>query len=184
MTQRFDPTRSIRYDLERGQLRDEEGTLRLNIPAALLLRLCESAGEAATRDFLSALGTDIGRRIQAALGQDLSAAPIESWAEHLGGQLALLGMGELLIERWGKALVLRVRGAPEELKGLIGVLLEAVLQRALGRELRLPGFSEGADAAFLVVSPSTSEEVYRLAGTGASLLRVIEVLHEKTRGAA
>src|SRR5690606_9525430 len=104
-------------------LRDEEGTLRLNIPAALLLRLCESAGEAATRDFLSALGTDIGRRIQAALGQDLSAAPIESWAEHLGGQLALLGLGELLIERWGKALVLRVRGAPEELKGLIGVLL-------------------------------------------------------------
>ena len=94
MTQRFDPTRSIRYDLERGQLRDEEGTLRLNIPAALLLRLCESAGEAATRDFLSALGTDIGRRIQAALGQDLSAAPIESWAEHLGGQLALLGLGE------------------------------------------------------------------------------------------
>lgn len=184
MTQRFDPTRSIRYDLGRGQLRDEEGTLRLNVPASLVLRLCDSAGETATRDFLSALGTDVGRRVQKGLGNELLAAPVEAWAEHLGGQLALLGMGELLVERWGRALVLRVRGAPEELKGLVGVVLEAVLQRALGREVRLPGFSEGADAAFLVVSPGTAEEVYRLAAEGASLLRVVETLHEKTKGAA
>lgn len=184
MTQRFDPTRSIRYDLGRGQLRDEEGTPRLNIPAALLLRLCDSAGDDATRDFLSALGTDVGRRVQKGLADELMTAPVEAWAEHLGGQLALLGMGELLVERWGRALVLRVRGAPEELKGLIGVVLEAGLQRALGREVRLPGFSEGSDAAFLVVSPGTANEVYRLASEGASLLRVVEMLHEKTRGAA
>jgi hypothetical protein len=177
MIPRFDPTRAIVYDLGRGQLRDDEGNARLNLPASLVMRLCESAGEEATQDFAAALGADMGRRVRERMGSSGEAASIESWTEHLGGQLALLGFGDLVVERWGKALVLRVAGVPAEMQGLVGVLLEGALHRALGRDLRLPGFSEGDSAAYLVVSPSTAEKVYEWAASGRGLIGAIEALH-------
>ena len=37
---------------------------------------------------------------------------MEDVLDHLGGELALLGLGSLGLERWGRALVLTVEGAP------------------------------------------------------------------------
>jgi hypothetical protein len=177
MIVRFDPTRAIVFDLARGRMRDEEGESRLNVPATALVRLLDGAGEQATRGFAAELGVEIGRRVQARLKNDLRSAPIEAWADHLGGQIALLGLGDLSVERWARALVFRVRGIPKDMEGIVGVLLEAALHRALGHEVRLPGFADGPDAAYLAVSPETAERVYQLAQSGSGLAQTVEALH-------
>src|SRR6187431_3768829 len=122
MTPRFDPTRAVIFDLARGQLRDDEGAARLNLPASLVLRLCEAAGAGGAGDFARGLGAELGRRVSDRLGA--GSGSVEAWAEHLGGQLALLGLGSLRLERWGRALVLRVTGVPGEFVPLLGGVLE------------------------------------------------------------
>lgn len=177
MTPRFDPSRALICDLMRGQLKDDEGNLRVNLPISLLTRLFEGAGDEVTQDFAAALGADLGRRVQGALGAQSGTLALESWVEHLGGQLALLGFGELSAERWGKALVLRVKGVPAELQGLVGVVLEGALQRALGRDIRLPGFAQEDGASYLVLSPSSAERVHGWASSGVGFAGTLERLH-------
>jgi hypothetical protein len=177
MIARFDPTRAIVFDFARGRMRDDEGETRLNLPASAIVRLLASAGDEGGRAFAAELGLEIGRRVLGRLKTELSEAPVETWADHLGGQLALIGLGDLSVERWGRALVFRVRGIPRDLEGLVGVLLEAAIHRVLGREVRLPGFPDGSDAAFLAVSPVTAERVYQLAAGGAGLAQTVESLH-------
>jgi hypothetical protein len=179
MISRFDPTRAVVFDFARGRLRDDEGETRLNLPASALVRLFEAAGEQATRAFAAEIGVEIGRRVLGRFKQEAEDAPVEAWADHLGGQVALLGLGDLSVERWGRALVFRVRGVPRDLEGVVGVLFEAALHRAFGWEVRLPGFPQGQDAAFLAVSPATAERIYQLAAGGAGLAEAIEALHSE-----
>jgi len=177
MIPRFDPTRAVVFDFARGRMRDEEGEARVNLPASALVRLFDSAGEPATRAFAAEIGVELGRRMLGRFRDDAKVAPLETWADHLGGQVALLGLGDLSVERWGRALVFRVRGVPRDLEGVVGVLLEAALHRVFGHEVRLPGFAQGQDAAFLAVSPATAERVYQLAAAGGGLTQAIEALH-------
>ena len=178
MTPEFDPSRAIIFDFARGQMRDDEGSARLNLPAAALVRLCEQAGPEARKDFAQSLGSEMGRRIVAQLGQRASEASLEVWAAHLGGQLALLGLGDLSIEQWGRALVLSVEGAPAGTTEMVGQLLAASLQRALGRDAEVVAFALDERTAYLVVSADTARKVAELVGTGAGLGQVVESLHE------
>jgi hypothetical protein len=177
-TPRFDPSRSIVVDLAHGQLMDDEGTARLNLPAHHLVRLCEQAGEAAARDFSMALGTDLGRRIVDRLGDLKERASVEDWVEHLGGQLALVGLGDLTSEQWGKALVLRVKGSPKGLTQIISNVLTGALSRALGRAVAMVPFERNDDAAFLVLSPASARKIQQLAHDGVALGQAIDQLHE------
>jgi|GEM_PF-495735 len=181
MTPRFDPTRAIVYDLARGQLKDEEGASRLNLPMHLVARLCEQAGEAAASDFAQGLGGEIGRRVADRLGEETGGASVEAWTEHLGGQLALVGLGDVAVERWGRALVLRVSAAPEGASALLDKVLSAALQRALGRDVAAVLFPTDGVASFLVLSPDAADKARSLAKSGSSLAQVVEELH---RGAA
>ena len=178
MTPRFDPTRAIVYDLAQGQLRDDEGSSRLNLPVDLLARLLEQAGPQATSDFAASLGTELGRRVADRMGETAVGASVEAWAEHLGGQVALLGLGNLSVEQWGKALILRVAGAPQGMTGVLTLLLQSALQRALGRDVRLLHFDGKEGAGFLVVAPSTAQRAQSLVDGGASLGQVVEQLHQ------
>lgn len=181
MTPRFDPTRAIKFDLARGQMRDDEGNPRVNLPAHVVLRLCEQAGESAQKDFALGLGSDVGRRIVERLGQTLTDASVEAWAEHLGGQLALLGLGDLGIEQWGKALVFIVDGAPAGTSSLVGQLLGAAVTRASGRSVQLIAFEQESTISYLVVSAEAALRALDLMRSGAGLGQVVEQLH---RGAA
>ena len=116
MIPRFDPTRAVVFDLTQGQLRDDEGTGRVNVPVEALLRLCAAAGPEAQKDFARGLGSDAGRRVARRLGDNAANLGSEAWVEHLGGELALLGLGNLAFERWGRALVVTVSAAPAALK--------------------------------------------------------------------
>jgi hypothetical protein len=106
----------------------------LLVSADALISLLRSAGPAAETDFGKQLGTEIGRLVSERLGS-VDSASIEEIAEHLGGELALLGLGSLTVEQWGRALVLRFDHCPLAREGapLLARVIEGAVQRALSR---------------------------------------------------
>lgn len=178
MTTRFDPTRAVVFDLARGVLRDDEGHSRLNVPLSLLIRLLTAAGQEAARDFGHGLGAEIGRRVSERLGTERETAGPDVWVEHLGGHLALVGLGNLRAERWGKALVLRVADLPREAESLVGAILEGALLRALGRRAAAIPFAEDDGVAFLVTSEARGSLVADLRAAGRGLGGILDELHK------
>jgi hypothetical protein len=184
MIPRFDPTRAVVFDLAQGQLRDDEGSARLNVPVDSLLRLCEAAGPDAVRDFGQTLGSEVGRRVLRRLGEAAIGASTEAWVEHVGGDLALLGLGSLSVERWGKVLVLAVANSPAGADVLLASVLEGTLQRALGREASAVVLGRGNDTLRLaVLSRRAAERARQWQNEGASWVQLLERLHE-ARGEA
>jgi hypothetical protein len=82
------------------------------------------------------------------LGSDGASAGIEVWTEHLGGQLALIGLGDLYVEQWGRALVLRVKGAPQGTTSLLEGVLAGSLRRGLSRQVDVLAFDGDAETSF------------------------------------
>jgi hypothetical protein len=157
----FDPTHTLKFDLGRGRVSVDNSTLRLVLPADALQKLCESAGEEATRDFGRSLGTEMGRRVANRLPA-IQLASIEDVVEHLGGEMALMGLGSLSVERWGKALVFVVSDGPFGSAGeaFVSAILQGAMQRALSREVTALLLSrEGARARFLATSAQVSSKV-------------------------
>ena len=158
----FDPAHALKLDFDQGHI-----TLRgqgpcIVVPKGALLDLLQAAGDAAAQNFGQQLGTEIGRRIFERLGAAIDTCSLEAFVNQLGGELALLGLGALSVERWGQALVVIIDGAPA---GSIGSLLmcsvlAGALQRALSRDAAVIELARG-DAALrlLVVSQRTAAEV-------------------------
>ena len=136
MSPNFDPSYALEFDFGRGQIRMANAGERLIVPCDALLALCDGASEDAVRDFGRRLGTEAGRALQARLGET-GQASLETVVEHLGGELALMGLGSLGLERWGQALVLSFTHSPLGNAGdlLLGSVLEGALQRAFGRDV-------------------------------------------------
>ena len=102
--------------------------------------------------------------------------------EHLGGELALMGLGSLSIERWGRALVFVVSDGPFGAAGdaLVSAILQGAMQRALSREVKpLLLNREGERARF----PATTAEVSsKVQGRLASGVQWGEALAELQSG--
>src|SRR6185369_11560331 len=97
-TPRFDPTHSLEFNLDRGSVKLSGSLERVLLPADALAALVRGADAETRRDFARRLGTEAGRRVAERI--DASASP-EAVAEHLGGEIALMGFGSFGIERWG-----------------------------------------------------------------------------------
>ena len=105
----FDPSYALEFDFSRGQVRMANAGERVLVPSDALLALCHGTNEdEVVRDFGRRLGTEAGRVMNDRLGQAWQAS-LETVVEHLGGELALMGLGSLGLERWGHALVLSFR---------------------------------------------------------------------------
>lgn len=131
---RFDPAHAVKFDLTRGRV--EIDGARVIVPVDALVDLCKAAGAEAVTDFGRRLGTEIGRRVAARLGDGAPGASLEAVVEHLGGEFALSGLGSLSLERWGRALQFIVEGSPLGRSGdaLLCAVLEGALQRGMGRD--------------------------------------------------
>src|SRR5512145_1346362 len=159
----FDPLDSVKIDLGRGRVLLDNASARVLVPSDLLLDLCESAGPEARRDFARRLGTMAGRRVADRLGDGAKVASIELILDHVGGDLALLGLGSLGVERWGRALVLTVEGSPFGASGdeLIAAVLEGVVQRVFSRDAALVVLERRQEMARLLVSSEKTAPVVR-----------------------
>ncbi len=130
-TSTFDPTRSVVFDLNRGQVKLDGGGAVLVVPTEALAQL----DGAALRQFGSLLGRQSGSRIRARLsGVGVS---LEAMVDQLGGEMALGGLGSLTIERWGQALVVVVENCVlgAQAHELMSAYVEAALHAAVGREV-------------------------------------------------
>lgn len=169
MAEPFNPTHAVRFEIARGRVSLDGQEARVLVPAGALGKLCESAGPEGVKDFGKTLGTEIGRRVAARL--DGGAPSVAALVEHLGGDLALSGLGSLTVEIWGKALVLAVTDSPFGKDGdlLLASVLEGALQRALARDTSLVELerSDGR-VRFAVLSPRTADGVRKWLGQGIS----------------
>jgi hypothetical protein len=142
---RFDPSKAVTFDLASGLVHIEGAPSRLLVPADALRALCDAAGSEAVAAFGRALGVPMGRRVAARFasgsadaGGGVRKASVEAIVDHLGGELAIAGLGSLALERWGHALVLMVDHSPLEGAGdrVLEEVLAGALQAATGRQVR------------------------------------------------
>lgn len=182
---RFDPAKAITFDLEKGLVHLEGAPARVLVPAGALGALCAAAGLDATAAFGRELGATMGRRVAGRLA--VLAAPAEALVEHLGGELALAGLGTLGIERWGRALVIVLEACPlgPEADRLLEAVLEGALSAASGREARALRIDrDGARVRFLIASGAAVERVRAWLSGGASWGDALVKLHNPPRGEA
>lgn len=159
---RFDPALALKLDFDQGQV-----TLRgqgpcLVVPKGALLDLLSNAGDEATANFGQQLGVEIGRRMVESFGKAIEATSVEDFVDHFGGELALLGLGTLAVERWGHALVLVIEGAPAGATGaaLVSAVAAGALQRALSRDSAVIELMKSDNTLrLLVVSSRAAAEV-------------------------
>src|SRR4051794_1922332 len=109
MPEPWNPTHAVRFEIRRGRVSVGGDAARLLIPPEALLQLFAGAGKESVRDFGRRLGTELGRRIASRLD---GSSPVSTMVEHLGGELALSGLGSLGVEIWGRALVFTVDESP------------------------------------------------------------------------
>lgn len=158
-TPRFDPTHSLEFNLDRGSVKLSGSRERVLLPADALAALVKGADVETRRDFARRLGTEAGRRVAERL--DASASP-EAVVEHLGGEVALMGLGALGFERWGRLLVVTVQGSPLRGEGdeILAGVVEGALQRAFGRTASVvPLQRDDSLVRLLVVSSGSADRV-------------------------
>lgn len=166
----FDPLSTVAFDLRRGAIELRGVAGQVLVPADALISLALAADPDAARDFGGRLGIELGRHLAERLGDTPNAA-IETVLELLAGEFSLLGLGLLGLERWGRALVLTVRGSPFGAPGdgLLATVLEGSLQRAFGRDAGVVRLvREDGLARFLVTSRASVELVRVWMSSGAS----------------
>ena len=178
---RFDPSKAVTFDLNRGLVHLEGEPARILAPAAALVALADAAGPGATAVFAVTLGESMGRRVADRLeGDGVGAAPVDVVVDHLGGELALAGLGSLALERWGRAVVLVVDHSPLGAEGdalLEGVLAGAIAAAADRAALALRLGRDGVRARFLLGSAAGVAKVQAWLADGVPWGEALVRLH-------
>lgn len=186
MSPRFDPSYALEFDLGRGQIRMANAGERVVVPSDALLVLCQGANEEVVRDFGRRLGTEAGRALLGRLGE-AGQASMEAVVEHLGGELALMGLGSLGLERWGQALVLSFMHSPLGGAGdlLLGAVLEGAAQRTFGRDVTATKLvRDGDHVRFLITSRDAAHKASGWLASGVVWGDVLTRLAGSARGVA
>lgn len=178
-------TGAVTFDLAHGQVRlsggADSGRSAL-VPVAVLRVLLGAAGDEAAASAGRSLGASLGQRLSARAG-DARPAGLDAVVLELATEFALAGLGVLSLERWGKALVVRLDDAPLAgasadafLAGVVEGLFAAVGQRevravALGRD--------GTVARYLVANAATAARAAELVANNTPWGDVLVRLHAK-----
>ncbi len=173
----FDSARAVRFDLVHGSVqagsRDERLLL---VPAAALSNLIAAAPTEAAETLARSLGSSIGTRASARIG-DLAGASVDWFVTQLAGEAALAGVGVLSIERWGRALVVLIERSPLT-SAVLAPLVAAALEAAGGRRVWCTVLSHDDQATrVLVASQHAVERVRNWMGSGSVWGEALAKLH-------
>jgi hypothetical protein len=147
----FNPTQSVRFDLAQGAIRaGAEDDRVLLVPLTALMDVARSAPGEAVEALGRALGTAIGRRAAARIG-NAQQSSLEDFVTQLAGEAALAGIGILSVERWGRALVVVLEKSPL-IGPLVGPLVGAALEAATGRKVATTLLTRDEDYVRILVS--------------------------------
>jgi len=173
----FNSTQAVRFDLAHGSVRAGSGDDRVwLVPVAALADLTRTASPEAVAALAKAIGSAIGRRAAARMG-DATASSLEEFITQLAGEAALAGVGAWSVERWGRALVVVIdEGAPPNalIAPLVGAAVEAASGRKVGCALLA---SDEHGARILVSSDRAVERVKQWVASGVSWGDAITKLH-------
>jgi hypothetical protein len=175
----FNPSNAFRFELGRGQITAQGAGPRLLLPVDAVGRVLDSLSEEARRDFGHSLGTELGRRAAERLGNVHDASP-NAVVDHVGGEWALMGLGNLGIELWGKALVFTVTGSPFGPSGdeFVAAIAEGAVGRAMGRHAVVIPIHRDADRVRLLASSARAAERAReLLAQGRGYGEILEELN-------
>ena len=147
------------------------------------------SGEVDARQLGRQLGASVTARAGARfkdpgmLPQDLlRGASLEGVVELLGGELALLGLGNLRVERWGRALLFVLDPCPLDKRadGFLCGLFEGALTGVAGREVAVVVVDRtGAGVRLLVGSVGAMARAEALVNRGVFFTEVVTALHEE-----
>jgi len=186
----FNAAKAVTFDLSRGQIVDASAGPRVLVPAAALFALCAASSPDAAAAFAGAVGESIGaavaKRFESA-GTSAASAGVDEVADHLGGELAVAGFGNLAIERWGRALVLVVdHGPANDGDQVFELLLAAAVKRATGFDARCVRLArDGQSARFLMANASAAEKVGQWLSGGTPWAEALARLHpSRVQGSA
>lgn len=182
----FDPSKAVTFDLAHGRVQFDDVPACVLVPASALIELARSAGREGRAVLSRALGEPLGRRVARRLGENDGAlgASVDAVVDHLGGELALLGLGSLSLERWGRALLFVFDHSPFDAEGdeLLASVLDAALEAATGRPVRsVPLMRDGTRVRLLATNERASERVRAWLGEGLGWGEVLARLHAAVR---
>lgn len=176
----FDPSKAIECDVARGRIALSGSEPRVLIPAAILGQLSRALEAPALRDLGRQLGVAAAERVVKRLGDGIGGASEQQLAENLGGELALMGLGSLAVERWGRALVMTLQDPPLDASAdqFLAHVVEGALKHTYGRETSVvPLARESGRARLAVLSTRTAGEVREWLANGQTWGQVVERLH-------
>lgn len=181
-TPTFDPTRAVVFDLNRGQVTLNGSAAVLVIPAEVLAQVCAGLDAPAIRHFGALLGKYAGDRVRARLSS-APAASLEAMVDQLGGELSLAGLGSLVMERWGQALVVRIEGCPlARAEELMSAYVEAALLAAVAKEVTALVLERNASVfRLLLCNRTASAKVKGWLASGTSWGDALVALHQSPK---
>jgi|HubBroStandDraft_2_1064218.scaffolds.fasta_scaffold14079_4 hypothetical protein len=147
----FDPTLAVRFDLLKGSVRAgwPEDRVVL-VPAAALGEALRAAPAAAVDALGAAIGAGVGRRAAARM-LDPQASSLEEFATQIAGEAALAGLGKIVVERWGRALVLAFDDFPLPI-AIVSAVASSAVEAALGRKVWAVLLAHEAHAARVLLT--------------------------------
>lgn len=179
----FDPAQAIRFDIAGGSVAfaDGAGSLAAALMPASALRalIAAVARSGAAEAAFAGWGDALGQRVRARLG-DVSVASPEAVLDHLGGEIALAGLGIVGFERWGRALVLTVRDGALGVGGdeALAIILRAIMAAVTGQPIATVSLGRDDGVLRLLVTGEIAAEKARtMLGEGATWPLVLAHLH-------
>lgn len=187
----FDPSEAVTFDLAYGHVHLDGAPNRVLVPADALIAICEAAGEDEAATLGHAIGEAVGRRIGVRLAggsaerTDVARkAKFEEVITQLAGEVAILGLGSVSAERWGRSLVMVVDQSPlgEDGDVLVGEVLQAAFKSLVARPVRMVKLHrEGVRVRYLACSGAVVQTVTDKIAAGESWGSILASLHNQGR---
>jgi hypothetical protein len=183
----FDSSRAVRFDLRQGTIEFSDRRPHLLVPADDLVAL--ATGGLSARALGQRLGasamTRAAHRLNPSAGgrsaRDIvRASELSSLVDQLGGELALLGLGNLRAECWGDVLlfVFDPCSLPQRGDELLVGAVEGAMSLATDERLKALVVDRSAELARIAVgSFAAISAVETLAKSGELFTEVVRALH-------
>lgn len=181
----FDAAGALHFDLARGNLTLDGKVPAIAVPTSALDALFKRAPADIVEGFGKRLGNQAADLVRDRVGDRKLLLDLEAVNEQLGGALALLGLGDLQMERWGMALVVKLKSMTLR-SGHVAIArsaLESAFFQLFERPVKAVAVAhDETSVKLVVVAPEVAAKVEAWVAQGLSFGELLNQLHVGTNG--